>query len=190
MGGKPALFRSGLRGRWEHLNLRSGSASLSEASDAVISSGGGLRAERHQSARSGTVGRILVAQLRKAVCPVTDPGFTYRLIDLPGHGPEDVVVDGNGFVLTGLRAAAVLVMLAGRPGRNGTIARCSIGPWPSGIMSLLMGSLYSVPTYHTILIEPRHAFRVFAHTAPLRYQHPSHREMVQSDQGLRFRLTG
>jgi hypothetical protein len=42
---------------------------------------------------------------------VTDPGSTYRLIDLPGHGPEGVVVDGSGFVLTGLRAAAVLVML-------------------------------------------------------------------------------
>jgi len=41
---------------------------------------------------------------------VTDPGSTYRLIDLPGHGPEGVVVDGNGFILTGLRAAAVLVM--------------------------------------------------------------------------------
>ena len=41
---------------------------------------------------------------------MTDPGSTYRLIDLPGRGPEDVVVDGNGFILTGLRAAAVLVM--------------------------------------------------------------------------------
>jgi hypothetical protein len=79
---------------------------------------------------------------------------------------------------------------AGRPRRNGTIARCFIRQWPSGIMSLLMRSLYSVPTYHTMLIEPRHAFRVFPHTSPLRYQRPSHREMVQSDQGLRFRLTG
>ena len=61
-----------------------------------------------------------------------------------------------------------------------------IGPRPSGIMSLLMGSLYSAPTYHTMLIEPPHAFRVLPHTSPLRYPRPSHREMVQSDQGLRF----
>ena len=75
------------------------------------------------------------------------------------------------------------------PDRNEAVTRCSIGPRPSGIMSLLMGSLYSAPTYHTMLIEPPHAFRVLPHTSPLRYPRPSHREMVQSDQGLRFRLT-
>jgi hypothetical protein len=75
------------------------------------------------------------------------------------------------------------------PDRNEAVTRCSIGPRPSGIMSLLMGSMYSAPTYHTMLIEPPHAFRVLPHTSPLRYPRPSHREMVQSDQGLRFRLT-
>ena len=75
------------------------------------------------------------------------------------------------------------------PDRNEAVTRCSIGPRPSGIMSLLMGSLYSAPTYHTMLIEPPHAFRVLPHTSPLRYPRPSYREMVQSDQGLRFRLT-
>jgi hypothetical protein len=39
---------------------------------------------------------------------MTDPGSTYRLIDLPGQGPEDVVVDGNGFVLTGLNDGRIL----------------------------------------------------------------------------------
>ena len=81
-------------------------------------------------------------------------------------------------------------VLNGRPRRNEAVTRCSIGPRPSGIMSLLMGSMYSAPTYHTMLIEPPHAFRVLPHTSPLRYPRPSHREMVQSDQGLRFRLTG
>jgi sugar lactone lactonase YvrE len=39
---------------------------------------------------------------------MTEPRSTYRLIDLPGQGPEDVVVDGNGFVLTGLNDGRIL----------------------------------------------------------------------------------
>ena len=39
---------------------------------------------------------------------MTDPRSTCRLIDLPGQGPEDVVADSNGFLLTGLDDGRIL----------------------------------------------------------------------------------
>src|SRR3954468_18109725 len=76
---------------------------------------------------------------------MTDPGSTYRLIDLPGQGPEDVVVDGNGFVLTGLNdgrilrvdadtgRVEVLVLAVGRP----------LGWWVGGGAACGVGWVFS-----------------------------------------------
>jgi hypothetical protein len=42
-------------------------------------------------------------------------------------------------------------------------------------------SLYSTPTYHTMLIELSDVFRVSSHTSPLRHPHSIHCEVVQLD---------